>query len=151
MLLYANTAASDKKSANRMIEMLKIPSDPSQITRVEEYLKRVTDYYPRCEDKYPDMLISLTEAVNNAIIHGNKGCDQKYVEIEVVAKERGLAFLVSDEGAGFDPTAIPDPTSAEKVGCCGGRGVFIMQHLSDKIRFTNAGRTVEMFFEISES
>ena len=131
------------------LKLLKIPSDPQQIQIVETYLKKVANSYKVCEDKYPDMLISLTEAVNNAIIHGNKQNRSKFVEIHLEEKDAGLAFHVSDEGSGFDPNKIPDPTSTENIECCGGRGVFIMQHLSDRMNFSNHGRTVEMFFKLT--
>lgn len=131
------------------LKILKIPSDPKQIQNVEIYLKKVATSYKVCEEKYPDMLISLTEAVNNAIIHGNKQNRSKFVEIHLEEKEYGLAFHVSDEGSGFDPNKVADPTAIENIECCGGRGVYIMQHLSDGINFSNQGRTVEMFFKLS--
>lgn len=129
--------------------MIRISSDPTQISVVETYLQQVAGHYKVCQNKYPDMLISLTEAVNNAIIHGNKKNASKFVEIHLEEKETGLTFHVSDEGSGFDPTAVKDPTAVENIECCGGRGVFIMQHLADKIDFLDNGRTVEMYFELN--
>jgi len=101
-----------------------------------------------CEDKFPDILISLTEAVNNAIIHGNKSDEKKYVRVRLTETKSGLSFSVSDEGCGFNHNTIPDPTLAENLECCGGRGVFLMKELSDDIAFLNEGRTVEMYFSV---
>jgi serine/threonine-protein kinase RsbW len=92
--------------------------------------------------------ISLTEAVNNAIIHGNKNDETKKVQIYAHRKENGVAFCVTDEGAGFNHNRVPDPTCAEKLECCGGRGVYIMKTLADKIVFADNGSTVEMYFSI---
>lgn len=99
-------------------------------------------------EKYADILISLTEAVNNAIIHGNKSDESKNVEIHVREKGNGVAFCVTDEGVGFNPGRVPDPTCADNIDCCGGRGVFIMKALADEIYFQEDGRKVEMYFEI---
>lgn len=130
------------------IHLLRLPSDPSAIAQLEPYLEEVSKRYSVHPAKFPDILISLTEAVNNAIIHGNKCCQQKYVEVHLENRSNGLAFHVSDEGTGFDPAAIPDPTLADHIACCGGRGVYIMQHLSDSMQYLNQGRTVEMYFQL---
>ncbi len=128
--------------------MLTISSNPNNILEVESYLKRLDFDFELNTDKYADILISLTEAVNNAIIHGNKSDESKLVHINVREKDSGLAFCVTDEGGGFNPNRVPDPTCAENIECCGGRGVFIMKALSDNISFENNGRTVEMYFKL---
>lgn len=128
--------------------MLSITSNPNNILEVESYLKRLHFDFSFDSDKYADILISLTEAVNNAIVHGNKSDETKLVHIYVHEKEGGIAFCVTDEGKGFNPKHIPDPTSKENIECCGGRGVYIMKALSDGITFADNGRTVEMFFDV---
>jgi len=95
---------------------------------------------------YDNILISLTEAVNNAILHGNKADVKKFVNINCVEKKQKVVIRISDEGVGFNPQKVADPTLPENIDCCGGRGVFIMQQLSDKIKFLDNGRTVEMHF-----
>jgi serine/threonine-protein kinase RsbW len=130
-------------------KMIKIASNPNNILEVENYLQGLSDEYEISEDKYPDILISLTEAVNNAIIHGNNSDEKKHVLICLEEERVGLRFSVSDEGIGFNPDNIPDPTTAEHIECCGGRGVYIMKRLCDSISYKNNGRTVEMFFKLS--
>ncbi|MFZ1749628.1 MAG: ATP-binding protein [Saprospiraceae bacterium] len=128
--------------------MLTISSNPNNILEVESYLKKLDMAFSFDSEKYADILISLTEAVNNAIIHGNKSDESKNVEIHVREKGNGVAFCVTDEGVGFNPGRVPDPTCADNIDCCGGRGVFIMKALADEIYFQEDGRKVEMYFEI---
>ena len=59
-----------------------------------------------------------------------------------------ISFKISDEGDGFDPKTIPDPTLPENLERCGGRGVFLMHKLSNRVVFSDNGRTVEIEFEI---
>ena len=111
-------------------------------------MEKIRRQYRINQDQYGDILISLTEAVNNAIIHGNRRDRRKTVSIKLLQLGNGLAFQVSDQGRGFDHHRLPDPTNPENLLKAGGRGVFLMQQLSDKIRFTDEGRTVEMQFKL---
>ncbi|MBC7884607.1 MAG: ATP-binding protein [Saprospiraceae bacterium] len=128
--------------------MLTISSNPNNILEVESYLKKLDFDFGFNEEKFADILISLTEAVNNAIIHGNKSDESKLVHIYVREEKNGLSFCVTDEGGGYNPGGVPDPTCKENIECCGGRGVFIMKALSDNITFGNNGRSVEMYFDL---
>jgi serine/threonine-protein kinase RsbW len=130
-------------------KMLVIPSIPNQIREVEGYLNRIVEKFKIDTERYPDILISLTEAVNNAIIHGNKGDQKKVVRIEMKQDQENITFIVSDEGLGFKVENVPDPTCPENIECCGGRGVHIMSSLCDEIHFQNNGSTVKMSFQIS--
>jgi len=128
--------------------MLTISSHPNNILEVESYLKQLGNDFRFDEEKYADILISLTEAVNNAIIHGNKNDESKNVQILVTEQPNGVSFCVRDEGRGFNPNGVKDPTCAENIECCGGRGVHIMKTLADDISFPDNGRSVEMFFSL---
>ena len=92
-----------------MIESLIIPSNPNMVSLVERYLKGIAVVHG-LQEKFPNILISLTEAVNNAIIHGNHLDEKKMVEVKVQVIKNGLLFVVKDEGFGFDRTDICDPT-----------------------------------------
>jgi len=126
---------------------LDIPSCPTKITELEGFLTKILDDLKIKTDRYPEMLISLTEAVNNAIIHGNKLDTSKKVRINCKDVQKHLCFSISDEGKGFNVKEVPDPTSEEYIDCCGGRGVFIMSNLADRIQYKNNGSTVEMYFK----
>jgi serine/threonine-protein kinase RsbW len=128
--------------------MLKLASEPKSIAEVEQFVVNVVNRYRLNDDQHGNILISLTEAVNNAIIHGNCQDSSKKVSIRLREGKDKLAFQVSDEGCGFDFREVPDPTKPENVCKCGGRGVFLMQRLSDNISYRNGGRTVEMQFKI---
>jgi serine/threonine-protein kinase RsbW len=130
---------------------LTISSNPNNILEIESYLKMMKLDFLYSQEKYGDILISLTEAVNNAIIHGNKSDESKSVTIHARKTNSGIAFCVVDEGSGFNPNYVADPTCADNIECCGGRGVFIMKALSDKISFGPNGNEVEMFFELNKA
>ena len=126
--------------------MLQLPSSPNAIRRVENFVQELADKYMLSPEVYPNVLISLTEAVNNAICHGNRYDEKKFVNIALMETWSGIAIRVSDEGTGFNPVNIPDPTTKENITKLGGRGVFLIRELADDVNFLNEGRTVEMHF-----
>lgn len=128
--------------------MLRLSSEAKSIEKVELFVTKLVRRYRLNDDQHGNILISLTEAVNNAIIHGNCEDSSKKVSISLREAKDKLAIQVSDEGCGFDYKQVPDPTKEENICKCGGRGVFLMQHLSDKIAYRNGGRTVEMQFKL---
>ncbi len=116
---------------------------------VEKLVEDVCEEYKGNTDHYGNILVSLTEAVNNAILHGNKNDLSKKVNIEFIPKNGMLSFFVKDEGAGFDHTAIPDPTNPENIEKLNGRGIFIMRHLTDSVFFHDKGSKVELNFKMA--
>lgn len=128
--------------------MLRLPSNPRNVSQVESFVQRIVEKYRISPDVYGNILISVTEAVNNAIIHGNRKDESKTVQIQLSQNQGHIAIRVSDEGRGFDYQSIPDPTAPENLSKIGGRGVFLMQQLSDRIHFHDNGRTVEMQFRL---
>jgi serine/threonine-protein kinase RsbW len=129
------------------IHRLEFRSAPENIKLVKQWVDKIAIEYQVCEALYPDILISLTEAVNNAIHHGNKGDQQKKIYLVCKIKENKLKFIIRDEGQGFDPDVIPDPTSRERIAQENGRGVMIMKTLASKVEFKKKGSKVEMTFK----
>jgi serine/threonine-protein kinase RsbW len=127
---------------------LTLPSCTKSICQLEQFIGVVAQKYKIGNDKFPDILISLTEAVNNAIIHGNKEDRAKQVKIDLDKTPLGFSFTVTDEGTGFDPINVPDPTAPENIGCCGGRGVFLIKQLADHVVYHDKGRRVEIRFDV---
>ena len=125
---------------------LMVSSSVQNVSEVEGFAEKVRKHYGISLDKYPDILISLTEAVNNAIVHGNNGDSQKMVSVASVKTTKGLWITVSDEGNGFNHDSLPDPTSPENLCKVGGRGVYLMKELCDNLSFDNNGSTVKLFF-----
>jgi len=102
------------------------------------------------EDHYGNILIALTEAVNNAINHGNRQNPQKKVDIEFFSNgDKSLHFVVKDQGEGFDYEHLPDPTDPANLEKISGRGVFLMRNLADEVEFRDNGATVEMVFQVA--
>jgi len=101
------------------------------------------------EDHYGNILIAVTEAVNNAIKHGNKNTPTKNVTILVNESENEIQIKVNDEGNGFDYTNLPDPTSPENIEKESGRGIFLMKSLADDVAFENNGSEVILSFKRS--
>lgn len=128
--------------------MLKLPSNLMSINVLDSFVQDVVHQYKINQEVHGNMLISLTEAVTNAITHGNHYDENKVVQINLQKKSDTIAIRVSDQGCGFDPESVPDPTCDENICKCGGRGVFLMQRLCDQIQYKDNGRTVEMHFKI---
>jgi len=129
-------------------ETLKISSEINNLRLVERLIEDVCDVYNVHEDVYGNMLIAVTEAVNNAIHHGNKDKPEKLVKIGFESHNNKLVFSVTDEGNGFDYLGIPDPTDPANIDKPSGRGVFLMKHLADSIEFENNGSKVLLGFSI---
>jgi len=125
-----------------------ISSHPQSIRVVEEFMQQFGEKMHLAPDVYANALITLTEAVNNAIIHGNKLNVQKKVHLTCQCSDIDVCFIIKDEGMGFDPDEIPDPTSEENVSKLDGRGVFIMRQLCDEISFEDNGRSIKIKFKL---
>lgn len=125
---------------------IEIASKLDQIPEVESLIDKVSEELGVNEDHYGNMLIAVTEAVNNAIIHGNKYSDSKKVKVEVIKQSEGIVFTISDEGDGFDYNNLPDPTAPENLEKPDGRGIFLMKNLSDGVVFESNGSKVSITF-----
>lgn len=129
--------------------MIELTSDPRNISRIDGLVQRIVQDFRISPNRYGDILVSLTEAVNNAIIHGNRRDTSKKVKIDYRrVQQNRLAILVSDQGTGFDPGKVSDPTCPDNINRCGGRGVFLMRELCDTVKYHNNGSTIEMQFNI---
>jgi serine/threonine-protein kinase RsbW len=123
-----------------------IKSVPQNIAQIERYLGELFSEHQLDTNMYPDMLISLTEAVNNAMVHGNELDKQKEVSVRSSVMSDHIRFKISDEGEGFNPKELPDPCCDDNIMTAGGRGVMLMRALSSEVYFTNGGATVELVF-----
>ena len=129
---------------------LNLISSSDSLTVVEKKIDEVTKEANVNEDLYGNVLIAVTEGVNNAIHHGNKSNPENNVEINIeVNSENQLVFMIKDEGDGFDPDALPYPTDPANIEKPHGRGFFLMQQLSDEIEFEDDGRTVIIKFALT--
>jgi serine/threonine-protein kinase RsbW len=125
---------------------MQIASRMEGITEVEGLINGLCEDLGVDETHYGEILIAMTEAVNNAIVHGNKLDISKLVDIRVSTEGQDLQFRIADEGPGFDFDNIPDPTSPENIEKPNGRGVFLMRQLADDCEFEELGRVAILRF-----
>ena len=128
------------------MQQLQFHSQPENIAVIERLIDEIRDGHSFQEECYGDVLIAMTEAVNNAIVHGNRLDENKLVFVEYELRTADLYFKITDQGPGFDFEHVPDPTAPENLEKPNGRGVFLMRQLSDECTFTDEGRVVEMLF-----
>ena len=128
---------------------IKIPSTPDNIRIVESFIDNANEFFSFSEDMYGNVMVSVTEAVNNAILHGNQSDVNKQVTLSLHIEDKTfLKFVVTDEGTGFDHNDLPDPTAPENIDKIGGRGIFLMEQLCDELTFDNNGRTTTLSFNL---
>ncbi|GAB4327162.1 MAG: ATP-binding protein [Flammeovirgaceae bacterium] len=125
---------------------LKIPSLLDNVRIVESFVEQAKEKFRFNDDIFGNIMIAVTESVNNAIIHGNKQDKEKNVHLTVEYDNNNIAFTVEDEGNGFDIHQLPDPTAPENLNKIGGRGIFLIKNLADEVKFVDNGRKVKMIF-----
>ncbi len=125
---------------------IEIPSLLDNIRMIESFIDNAKEEYQLDDGIYGNIMIAVTESVNNAIRHGNKLDPNKNVKLALSLNESQITFLIEDEGPGFDYNNLPDPTAPENIEKPGGRGIFLMRHLADEVNFRDQGKTVELCF-----
>lgn len=129
-----------------IIDTLVIPSDFEAVGHVEVLIDKVCNQLGVNEDFYGNVLIAVTEAVNNAIEHGNKKDLLMEVNVAVANNPSEFCFNIKDQGRGFDFLNLPDPTAPENILKENGRGIFLMKNLADEVEFEDYGRSVNLYF-----
>ena len=114
---------------------LEIESDPNNLITVEEFVNYFAKDLGVSDERMNGLLLSVTEATTNAIIHGNKCNIDKKVVINVFVEDGKIIIKVKDEGNGFDPSKIPDPTEPQNLLKDSGRGVYLMKIYMDEIKY----------------
>ncbi len=127
-------------------------SSPKNIRRVEAFLKKVNLTAHLDEIQMHKMMISVTEAVNNAIIHGNKSDQTKMVRVRCEVQPGSLVVFVRDEGRGFQPEKVRNPLQKKNLMRENGRGVFLMRTLMDKVEFEMgaSGAQVALWLDLNK-
>ena len=125
---------------------VQIPSIRENIRIVESFIDNAKEKYQLDDVLYGNIMIAVTESVNNAIRHGNKLDPSKNVHLSLRLVEGQIQFTILDEGEGFDFKNLPDPTAPENIEKPGGRGIFLMKHLADEVSFDDTGKQVDLIF-----
>ena len=121
---------------------------PNDLTRIDDTVDYVVSRCTVCSELARKLRlnfrVSLTEALSNAMIYGNGRDPDKRVRVEVYVGAGSVSAQVSDEGPGFDPGEVPDPTLADNRRRSHGRGLFLMRELMDEVRFNDSGNSVTL-------
>jgi serine/threonine-protein kinase RsbW len=117
------------------IEILIIPSNLNELSKVERFSQKISKKATLSEEKSDNLAIVLTELVNNAIIHGNKLITGKKVFIKASLFKDRLEVIIKDQGKGFEPKQIANPTNPENLWKESGRGIFLVQNLIDAVEY----------------
>jgi len=127
-------------------------STKKSLQNIEPLLNKIKEQIPIHLEKYYKILIAVSEAVNNAIIHGNKLDRNKKVKIDIKANKEKIEILVEDEGTGFDVDSLADPRTPENIMKESGRGVLLIKELSDISKFNKMenGYSVFMVFFLGD-
>ncbi len=130
--------------------VLNIPND---LHAVEDVVDYVVARCPSCEEDARKLnlnfRVGLTEALSNAILYGNGRDPAKTVRLEVAIRDSRITVQVTDQGNGFDPERVPDPTCPVNRRKIGGRGLFLMRELMDEVRFNDRGNSVTLVLRLS--
>lgn len=123
---------------------IRVPSKLDHLADVDMFIEGILRGFGTAESLIADIAISVSELVNNAVSHGNRGDFEKVVSVSIEKQDGKVAISVSDEGGGFDPTAIASPVDDENLLKEVGRGIFIVKSLMDSVetKKTDKGTTV---------
>lgn len=132
----------------KLVQKIKFASCVSNVPVVERYLIKLKSRFDIEEDLYFNIKTATVEAVSNAILHGNCSDLSKNVNVQIFKSEEYFKVIILDQGPGFNPVKIPDPTHPDNLEKPGGRGVFIIKQLAHTVTFCEEGRKVEIDFKI---
>lgn len=128
------------------MESIQIASKIENLVIIEKLVNELSEHHKFDSDVYANLLVGVTEAVNNSIVHGNKEDENKFVTISYESTDKFVVFNISDEGKGFNYYAIPDPTLPENIEKEQGRGIFLMSNLADEVVYNDSGNEVSLKF-----
>lgn len=122
---------------------LEIESTPNNLITVEEFVNYFSVELGLEQEKINGLLLAVTEATTNAIIHGNKNNKLKMVRISVFVDRSVVTIKIKDEGKGFDPSIVPDPTDPENLLKDSGRGLYLMRVYMDGLSYNQTPEGTE--------
>ena len=124
---------------------LRLPSDVALIEEAVELVARHLEaQFVEPRTVRFNCRVALSEALANAIQYGNANDPARHVTVRVLFGPTAIEMEVADEGTGFNPGNLPDPTTPERVTSPDGRGIFLIQRLVDEVRFNEKGNAICM-------
>ncbi len=122
-----------------------MPSEIQAISPLVEQLVRLIEGSQCVPGQEPDVEPALREALNNAVVHGNRLDPNKRVQILCrCEKRKGISIIVSDQGQGFDPNLVPEPSAIGRIEAEHGRGILLMKMAMDEVSFERGGTKVHL-------
>jgi serine/threonine-protein kinase RsbW len=121
-----------------------IPSDTIYLAAVDEFITGKLSHLKVPNSVIADIAISVSELVNNAIIHGNAGDAGKKVTVRLELTGDKINVYIKDQGRGFNPDSVPNPTRKENLLKKVGRGIFIVRSLVDEVDFNFTDKGTEV-------
>ena len=129
--------------------VLELPTDVRSIGHAVDYvMRRCRACNEQARRLDFNFRVGLTEALSNAMLYGNSRDPSKRVLVEVALQAGRLQARVTDQGVGFDPSIVPDPTSPENLSKPCGRGLFLMRQLLDEVSFNDQGNQVTLVLKL---
>lgn len=126
-----------------ILHLFRMPSRRAAVVPTVERILEAVESVGLSADQRADFAVAAAEALSNAAVHGNRLRPRSQVVVTVeVTPGREATLRVKDSGTGFDYTADPDPTHSSRLLAPGGRGVFLMRRLVDRLRFEPPGNCV---------
>jgi serine/threonine-protein kinase RsbW len=126
-----------------MIELV-VPSDLRAAREAEEQILRAIEQEGFASDAAFAIRLSLEEAITNAVKHGNRNDRSKHITLRCTIDKDKAIIHVADEGSGFDPKVVPDPTEPARISLPNGRGIMLIRAYMDEVRFNDHGNEVCM-------
>lgn len=120
---------------NELHEHIVVKSGSDALKETEHKLKALVGGLMLSESQEHNLLVAVSEAVNNAVSHGNKNDPEKSVTLDVDFEGDEIVVVIEDEGGGFNPENLPDPLAPENLLKPSGRGIHIMKSLMDSVDF----------------
>lgn len=124
---------------------LELPNDLRAIERAVDYLvERGHEVGFNRERLRLNLRVGLTEALANAMLYGNCRDPNKRVRVDATVTSGSFTVRVTDEGRGFNPANVSDPTLPRNRSRAGGRGIFLIRKLMDRVEFNERGNSITM-------
>lgn len=143
-LTYTNTMKLQRDDGPGVAADLLIPSDPAEARRIQDEIEQLLCARLLHEHDVFSIKLALEEALVNAIKHGNQMDPSKKIRITYQLLVDRFEVLISDDGTGFDPSDVPDPTAFENLERPCGRGLMLMRHYMTEVAFSPRGNCVTM-------
>lgn len=128
---------------------LVLPSSFDAMTQIGPFVEELTAWASLDDEDADRIMLAISEAVNNAILHGNKQNPEKNVYLSATLNDEQLVIHIRDEGEGFDPNKAPNPLDEENLLNEGGRGIYLMRQYADDVQFSEGGTKTTLSFQLT--